>query len=219
MFKNLNQHTSELIGMHVGDGTLYKTKWSIVWELRGGLNEKDYYNFHVNRLLKYIFKTQFHPKYRSGGKNGCYGVQTSKKLLISFFLDAGFKPGSKSHTVRIPEYIKNSKKSIKYAFIRGLFDTDGCIRFQRINNQTKHTYPRIEFSSVSIDLREDLFFLLKELGFRIHKWGRKDYKIAINGINQSKKFFNEVSPANKKHLKRYKFFENHGFFSPYAAVA
>ena len=38
MFKDLNVEIAELIGMHTGDGTLYKTKWAIVWELRGGLN-------------------------------------------------------------------------------------------------------------------------------------------------------------------------------------
>jgi len=53
---NLNVKTAELIGMHTGDGTLYKTGWGLVWELRGGLNEKEYYSKHVKKLMESIFK-------------------------------------------------------------------------------------------------------------------------------------------------------------------
>ena len=38
----INSKIAELIGMHIGDGTLYKTNRSLVWELRGALNEKEY---------------------------------------------------------------------------------------------------------------------------------------------------------------------------------
>ena len=40
---HLNSKIAELIGMHIGDGTLYKSNNSLIWELRGGLNEKEYY--------------------------------------------------------------------------------------------------------------------------------------------------------------------------------
>lgn len=36
----LNPKLAELIGMHVEDGSLYKTSRGIVWELRGDLKEK-----------------------------------------------------------------------------------------------------------------------------------------------------------------------------------
>ena len=40
----MNEKEAELIGMHVGDGTLYKTNCnSLVWELRGSIYEKEYY--------------------------------------------------------------------------------------------------------------------------------------------------------------------------------
>ena len=51
----LNPYTAELIGLHIGDGTLYNTKYSIVWELRGSLNEKSFYNNHIKDLIKSIF--------------------------------------------------------------------------------------------------------------------------------------------------------------------
>ena len=82
---------AELLGAHTGDGTLYKTKNSFVWELRGGLDEKEYYNENIKNLLKSIFKIEFLPKFRSGGKNGCYGIQPSKFILRYCFCFNIFK--------------------------------------------------------------------------------------------------------------------------------
>tara|TARA_B100002003_G_scaffold214670_1_gene213034 strand:- start:2 stop:664 length:663 start_codon:yes stop_codon:yes gene_type:complete len=214
MFKNLelNSKIAELIGMHIGDGTLYKTNWSLVWELRGGLNEKDYYFNNVKPLLESIFKNlEFYPKFRSGGKNGCFGIQTSKKDVTNLFLQFGFKPGRKTHTVKVPEYIYQSNIKIKLAFLRGIFDTDGCIRFDRINNQKLHTYPRVEIGSASKDLRDGLARLLKILGFRYFIWGKDCYMICVGGKEQSTKWFKIIKPANKKHLNRFNFWMENGY--------
>lgn len=220
MSKNLNPQIAELIGMHVGDGTLYKTTRSLVWELRGGLNEKEYYVSHVANLLESIFKIKFMPKFRSGGKRGCFGIQTSKRDVTSLFLNFGFFPGKKSHTVRIPEYIKNSNNKIKLAFIRGYFDTDGYLRFERINNNKNYNYPKIEFGTASVGLRGDLFYLLKNLGFRPYKWGKKMFCICLAGIDNLEKFIKEVSPKNKKHLNKYTLWKRYGHNNKsHAAVA
>ena len=205
---------AELIGMHTGDGTLYLTKYSVVWELRGGLDEKEYYLDRVKPLLESIFDVEIHPKFRSGGKNGCFGVQTCNKKIIKFFLTTGFKPGKKTHTVRIPKYILKANKKVKCAFIRGLFDTDGCLRFERINNKKNHTYPKWEFTSASKLLRDDLFELLLELGFRPCIWGRKYYKLCLAGIPQLERFMVEIGPANVKHLNKYELWQLHGYVAP-----
>jgi len=219
MPNNLDSKTSELIGMHVGDGTLYKTNWGLVWELRGALSEKDYYLNHVSNLLSSIFKIKFIPKFRSGGKNGCFGIQTSKKVVTNFFIEYKFVAGRKTHTVSIPDYIKKAKDKIRLAFIRGYFDTDGYLRFERINNNKEYNYPKIEFSSASKNLREDLFHLLIELGFKPYKWGKKDYKICLAGKENLEKFIRKVIPRNKKHLNKYLSWKNEGHCSPNAAIA
>ncbi len=213
----LNSNTAELIGIHVGDGTLYKTNWSIVWELRGSLNEKDYYLNNVVPLLYKIFNIKFIPKYRSGGKNGCFGVQTSNKFLTKFFLNYDFRPGRKTHTVRIPDYIMDSEINIQRAFVRGLFDTDGCLRFDHLNEK-KHCYPKIEFGFASKGLRDDLYALLVMLGFRAYLWtdNRKwiCYKICLTGNMDLKKFIEDISPKNAKHLNKYRLFLEQGYVIP-----
>ena len=212
MIKKLNSKIAELIGMHVGDGTLYKTKSCLVWEIRGSLYEKEYY-IHVKKLLESIFKGElFNPKYRSGGKNGCFGIQSSNRKVTSFFLEYGFKPGCKTYSVDIPTYIKKSNKRIQFSFIRGLFDTDGYLRFERINKNDKYTYPKIEFCFASINLRDDLYFLLRNLGYTPHKWGKKYYSLCLAGRTNLKKFMKEVAPKNAKHLNKYFFWKKHGYY-------
>jgi hypothetical protein len=203
----LNSKIAELIGMHVGDGTLYKTNRGLVWELRGALDERDYYDNNVVPLLLLIFKKKFAAKFRSGGKNGCYGVQISKKEVSSFFLDYGFHYGCKTYNVRIPEYIFNSSKKIKFAFIRGLFDTDGCLRFDKNRTQINY-YPKIEFVSTSPKLIDDLSCLLTELDFRNYIWkDNKHSKLCVAGKTMLSKWMTEIKPKNSKHLNKYENFQ------------
>ena len=216
----MNKRTAELIGMHLGDGTLYKTKNSIVWELRGGLNEKEYYGKHVKNLLESLFEDlTFKPKIRSGGKNGCFGIQTSNKSVTDFFLKQDIKPGRKTHTICIPKQIIKSNRNIQLSFIRGYFDTDGCLRFDK-NKSELHKYPKIEFSSASKKMIQDLSKLLKELGFSNHTWADRTYsKLCVPGNKMLAKWFSEVSPKNTKHLNRFQFFKKMGFYPVNAAVA
>jgi hypothetical protein len=213
MWINLNSKTAELIGMHIGDGTLYKTTRSLVWELRGGLNEKEYYK-HVKELLESVFDNLiFYPKFRTGGKNGCYGIQTSKKQVTSFFILYGFKAGCKTYTVFVPDYIKNASKKIQCSFIRGLFDTDGCLRFEKINKNLNYDYPKIEFTFASESLRNDLYQLLKKLKFRPYIWGKRHYSLCLAGIDNLEKFMIEIAPKNAKHLNKYMFWKKYGHYN------
>ena len=199
----MNSKEAELIGMHTGDGTLYKTNsGSIVWELRGSKEEKEYYS-HISELLNSLFGVSLAPKERSGGLNGCYGIQTCNKAITRFFIEQGFKPGPKAHTAYIFDTVKNGNKTIKYSFIRGLFDTDGCLRFEK--NRTKiRYYPRIEFGFASKNLREDLFNLLSSLGFKVYRWDDKDcLKLGLAGFENLKRWMSKISPKNSKHLIRY----------------
>ena len=197
----ITEKEAELIGMHVGDGTLYKTgKKSIVWELRGSVEEKEYYE-HVSKLLQEIFNLKLEPKFR---KPNAWGIQTSKKEITSFFINNGFIPGTKTYTVRIPDYIKNSDIKLKLAFVRGLFDTDGCLRFEK-NRTPFRYYPRIEFGFASKMLVQDLFEMLSFLGFRVYRWeDRAAWRLGMAGKENLNKWMKEVAPSNSKHFKKVK---------------
>ncbi len=213
--KELNPEIAELIGAHIGDGTLYRTSRSIVWELRGALEEKNYYLDHISPLLENIFGSTFDSKFRSGGAHGVWGIQTSKKEVTNLLMSYGFNPGRKTYTVSIPLYIFESSSEVKKALVRGLFDTDGCLRFDRPNKKPLHTYPRIEFSSASAMLINSLGKLLSQIGFKSYSWKYKHYyALSICGELQLEKWIAEIKPANPKHLKKYHIWKENGFYLP-----
>jgi len=195
----MNELQAELLGMHAGDGTLYRTNSNcLVWELRGGLVERDYYIRFVDKLLASIFGTSFKSKYRSGGS---FGIQTSKREITGFI--AGFFPiGEKSSRVRIPPIIFDSSESVKRAFLRGYFDTDGCIRFDR-QPRLSYPYPKIEFSTASAGMLRDVVALIEELGMGCHTWKSRNYhKVCIPGKKNLIKWRSMVSSNNPKHLNK-----------------
>ncbi|MDO8655985.1 MAG: LAGLIDADG family homing endonuclease, partial [Nanoarchaeota archaeon] len=176
---------------------------------------KSYYTDHISPLMKSIFGFSFNSKFRSGGAHGVWGIQTSKKEVSTLFLSYGFTPGRKTHTVTIPSFIFESSLEVKRALVRGLFDTDGCIRFDRINKQALHTYPRIEYSSASEALIDSLNKLLYELGFKSYSWKYGNYfALCISGKLQLEKWIAEIKPGNPKHLKKYLFWREKGFYAP-----
>lgn len=215
----ISSEEAELIGMHVGDGTLYKSGKSVVWELRGDLKEKDYYKVHVSKILKSIFNKDFIPKFRCGGKNGCFGFQTCDKQLTTFFLSHAFEAKSKVKTVRVPDCVNNSTNKVKFSIVRGYFDTDGCLRFDR-NKGKRHTYPKIEFSSASEYLIKDLSNMLRDLGFINYVWSdRGSLKLCVSGKKMLEKWHKRIKPKNPKYLNKYAQFQEFGYVVPYAEVA
>lgn len=217
----ISPKAAELLGMHAGDGTLYRVKNSLVWELRGDIKERDYYLNHILPLLNSLFSIDLPLKFRNGGKNGCIGVQTTNKEITSFFLNNSFLPGKKSNIVRIPAHIKKSSKPVLCAFIRGLFDTDGCLRFDKINKNTKHDYPKIEIGSISENLINDLAKSLSFLGFNYYTWTDRStmtFKLCIAGKTMLNRWIEVIKPGNSKHLNKYLLFKESGFM-PDAGVA
>ncbi len=210
---NLTVEIAELLGAHVGDGTLYQTSRGVVWELRGDLFERDYYRYNICPLLKSVLDVNFDSKYRSGGAHGVWGVQTSNKKLINLFLEFGFLPGKKAFTVSIPLVIISADISVKLAFVRGLFDTDGCLRFDRLKKKELRTFPRLEITTVSLRLKEQLFVLLVDLGYHPILWrDRNSFRISVTGKVALERWMSEINPKNPKHLKKYYFWKQNGFY-------
>jgi len=134
----------------------------------------------------------------------------------------GIKSGSKIN-VEIPKKIIRSRKLIK-RFLRGLFDTDGCIYFDKnrsaknpINNQ-----PTIKLGTVSKKLANQVFNSLKRLGLnpRMKKpyQGKKDknkvYCVLIYRRDDIRFFIREIEFKNPKHCTKWLIYEKFGFCPP-----
>lgn len=201
----LTPELSEFIGMHIGDGTLYKTNRALVWEMRGDLKEQSFYDNHVIPLLKILFNDDFKGKIRTGGKRGVYGVQTTNKSLIQTIISFGINPGRKSN-ISIPEDILNSNFLIQTRFLRGYFDTDGCVRFDKPNKHKIAYYPKIEFASSSKKLRDDLKLLLRRVGLESYTWDVKnklEFKLCLAGKIKTLFWIKNICSKNPKHLDKF----------------
>ena len=212
----LSLELAELLGAHMGDGTLYKTKYSMVWEIRGDIEEKEYYIGNICPLIKSVFGIEIKSKLRNSGKCNVWVIQLSKREIINELLEYEMILGKKTHSAFIPKYIFNAEDEIKQAFIRGLFDTDGCLRFDKNKKKGLNKYPKLEFGFASIILRDSLKELLDELSFSSYIWTDKAttaYKLCLAGIPKLERWMVEIQPKNPKHLNKYEIWKRLGYYN------
>ena len=166
---------AEIIGVYVGDGYLrYKNNCGEL-DISGSYEEKNYYDNHLIPLFNKTFDAEIKGRYYPHRKT--YGFRTSNKDIIKSFKELGFSSGAKSTSVRVPRAIMETDKTkIIAGFLKGYFDTDGCVTFRnRKGGQNYsefkrkfHYYPRIQLISVSKKLIEDVCILLNKLEIKYY---------------------------------------------------
>lgn len=219
----IEEDMAEIIGIHIGDGCISCNKRYKEYYLGGDLiEEKDYHNNWVAPLFnKHVMIPLYgkEVKYKEHPKVGIYGFHIFDEKIVRFFENLGIKSGSKIN-IEIPEYILKDKNLLK-RFLRGLFDTDGCIYFdvnrsakERLNNR-----PTISLGTVSKKLGEQVFNSLINLGYypRMKKpyKGKKDkntvYRVLIYRVEDIKKYINEIGFKNPKHETKWMVFNKLGY--------
>ncbi len=215
---------SELLGAFVGDGWTSQGNNSKMLVISGNpLDEKEYYE-RIKGLFKQVFGIEVRPRHFHYWKT--YGVMVCKPKIIEEFHKMGMPLGHKSSIVTVPTSVLNDKK-FHVPFLRGLFDTDGTIYFQKSYNsnaskwQKNHRHvPIIELCSVSPDLMKSVYKMFRDLGFnfrfvkkRISKRGRyTEHKIRITGKGNIRRFFKEVHPKNQRHVNKFNLWLKQGFY-------
>ncbi|MFA5931496.1 MAG: LAGLIDADG family homing endonuclease [archaeon] len=117
----------------------------------------------------------------------------NKKLCTYLSNYFNIKPGKKSNLIQVPKVIKISKKSMKKAFLKGVFDTDGGKRGRGLG-----------LTSLSEKFVDEVGELLKEFGVNQYKesWMNKKYQKKCFGsrfkIDANSMFLLRQSKANAK---------------------
>ncbi|MBT4604031.1 hypothetical protein HOC01_00185 [archaeon] len=161
-----------------------------------------------SKLLPIIEKIRGKPvKVRERTKEGKIEIQFSDKELFQKIANHGFPIGKKGTDLIISDQMLPFYKKI----IQGYFATDGCLV---ITNNNGILYPRIEFSSISKKLLNQVnCFLIKEgINSKVYlsktyqnSWNDL-YRIQINGKKQLKLFKKVIGFFNPKHESRSKLF-------------
>ncbi|MBU0466174.1 MAG: LAGLIDADG family homing endonuclease [Candidatus Woesearchaeota archaeon] len=196
----LTPELAEEIGMHIGDGFLSKRRNE--YRLKGNKNnEKDYYKYFIKKLYKTLFNLDINLKeYES-----TYGFEISSKGLWTFKNKILGIPSGKKDDIDLPAIIKVNDKDILTSFIRGVFDTDGCVNFKS-GYGLKGYYPRIEITMLSKDLIGSISEILYALGLKPYKHQDKlgYWHITLNGYERFERYNKLIGWHNPKHLRKIK---------------
>ena len=201
-----DKNLAQLFGILMGDG--YLSKFPRTWGIGvvgDARNDKDFLEKFVSNLINKKFDS----------KIGIYKRENtihlrSYKKSFSEFENLGLEVGKKSKPT-IPIWIKKNKKFL-CLFLRGIFDTDGCIFWDKRKIYAK-PYPRILITTAYYSLAIDLFWALSFLGFNPYSaktrrkgtWGNQEiYNLEIYG-HKNLKFWNKIigssNPYKAKKLK------------------
>ncbi|MFH1586584.1 MAG: LAGLIDADG family homing endonuclease [Candidatus Diapherotrites archaeon] len=218
---------AEICGIHAGDGYLRDDGKRRELDISGGIEEQDYYNNHVVPLFERVFNIKIQPRFFP--HRNTYGFVIRDREVIKFMHSLGFPYGKKTLMVDVPEYVLSSRNlDIIYRFIRGVFDTDGCISFRKREGSgyskvylKRHTYPIINLTTCSKNLWEGTCKLLMKTGFhptvsytKAKYNAHKKYRIFLRGDANIINWINNIGFKNPIKLNRFVIWKKFGFMPP-----
>jgi DNA-binding transcriptional regulator WhiA len=219
MKSNQKIKLAELIGIILGDGHLHKKQNKIT--IVGSLEDFYYYRYYVVPLIKSLFDVN--PKLRKRNDRNAYYIDFSSKKVMNFLSEeCGMIRGNKVNA-KIPRFIINDKKLIPY-FLRGLFDTDGCLKFSKQGKDINY-YPRIQIAIKESFFSEEIGLIMDQIGFQYGKWLelRKDNWsnstfYHISGKENLERWMHEIGSNNPVHKSKYLFWKKLGYYIPLSSL-
>ena len=207
--KSESEQLAEFFGILTGDGYMNcYNKCEYVIEIAGNkLLDKPYLFEYVASIIKDLFGV-FPCLIERKDQNSIY-LRIRSKAIYEYLLTKNFKSGRKEQ-IKIPNWVLKNERFLNY-FIRGFFDTDGCIS---IKNKEGGKYPTLSLSSKSYPLVNQLNRQITSLKIPtcLIKDKRKDkrftkettvYKLEINGYNSIEKFMHIFGSSNKRNLAKF----------------
>jgi len=189
--EEMNEDLAEEIGLHLGDGSMNFYNGKGLYQLRGHLiDDKPHYMSRVRPLYKKLFNIDINV--RDMNSTGVSEFQIWSDELVNFKRDLGLPLGPKTDFLAPSVILENDKFS--RSFLRGYFDTDGCLYLERRKNGL---YPRIGMVSISGRFIKQMQKIILRAGFRITYEVREGlprhnypiHKLSIRGTEMTKKWF------------------------------
>lgn len=203
----MNCDLAEETGLHLGDGSMNFYNGKGLYQLRGHIeDDKPHYALIIKPLYKKLFNIDL--SLRDMPSTGVHGFQIWNDELVNYKHKVLGLPLGPKHDFLVPTVIAENDEFSR-SFIRGYFDTDGCLYLEHKNNKL---YPRIEMVSICEGFIKQLKDIMLRLGFRVCYNIRKDvrrhrfpiHKLSIRGNEMTKKWFSEIKPNNPKHVKKFR---------------
>ena len=184
------EFTSDLCEF-IGDGCIGYCGTGYFFQMTGHAQlDRTYYE---RRLIPILL--QFIPglRFRLFTQENTLRLTVYSKALVMFLHGLGFPLGKKATTVRIPEHV------LSPAAVRGLFDTDGYVFFDKRPTYRK-PYLRIGIHLQNPGLIEQVYDYLNTRGISATITTRKT-KVQLNGP-AVQNFLVQIGFSNPRHLSK-----------------
>jgi hypothetical protein len=187
--EKMSPELAEEIGIHLGDGCMSFNR--NYFSVKTNKKEEKY----VTEFLFPLYKRLYNLDLKLMRLKSVSGFEVYSKALCEFKNKViGLPYGEKVHKIVVPEVIlKTKNKEIYSRFIRGLFDTDGCVCI------VKKNYPVISITINSEDLIKKTSDMLKLMGFIPH-YNKKS--IYLNGKVMLYKWIREINSSNPVKIEK-----------------
>ena len=136
--------------------------------------------------------------------SGMYVNLYSKRVFELLTKRFNIPAGIKCYTVEIPKEILNSSQIMINYTLRGMFNADGGVGFDK-RHSYKKPYVRINYTSTSHRLISQIHDILQKYKISHSIHGKKDCKakqIQINGEKNVKLFIKKIGFSNPRQLKK-----------------
>lgn len=192
-----SESLAEFLGILIGDGHLSYYQVSITTNSK---TDKEHALFVKNTAEK-LFNIE--AKIKNKSKENTINVVISSRSAVKFLNKKGMPIGNKlTNGLSAPSWIVKNRLYQK-AFLRGLFDTDGCIYIDTHRTKNK-VYKHLGWTitSYSNKLIADILLILKNMGFSpTNRASQKS--VYLRKQKEISRYFSEIGSSNPKHIKRY----------------
>ena len=191
---------AEFVGVLFGDGHVGKYQTSITLDSK---TDREYAEYLKNTLI-YHFNIAAKLSFRKNARALDLTVSSVafSKQMVRFGMIEGNKLQGGLH---IPKWI-NSSQAYTQAFLRGLFDTDGCVYSETKNIKGKqYRYIGMAFASASPVFLGEVAVALQGLGFA-PTYTPRQKAVFLRRQSSVDLYFSTVSSHNPKHSVRYQKF-------------
>lgn len=192
-----SEKLAEFFGILFGDGHLSNYQVSVSTSSQ---TDKEH-ALYTQKLIKELFEVKPYLKVKKN--ENVINVVASSRNLVKYLNENGMPIGNKiENNLTAPGWIKDSSLYRK-GFIRGLFDTDGCVYLDvhRIKNKT-YKHLGLTITSYADNLVSDIIDFLKSFGFTpTNRITQKS--VYLRRQKEIVRYFQEIKTSNPKHYNRY----------------
>lgn len=218
----VNAATAELCGIILGDGNLSKYLNRIT--ITESSDDLFYFYYHIIPLFRKCFP-QVNPIIIKDKRKQAYQLIIENRDTFNFFIQQFELQRERKDTAHIPSTIIAHHTLIPH-FVRGLFDTDGCLKFDK-QARTHNYYPRIRFALMDSPLAHGLGMLLQISKFDVRRYVCPNHgysaenivQYEISGAAALERWMRTIRPANLVQIAKYCYWKEHGRHIPHLSLA